>query len=226
MSKQETGLGARITARREQLGLTRETVAELVGSAPGYLRYVEEGQVLPSTGLTLRLAHALDTTADALTAAWPNPSPHHTGGNTTGSDSDTRTPRLELLSRDECRALLPSQGIGRLAIRTRTGPAIIPLNYLYTSGNLAYRTAPGSAAASAAEQEVVFEVDHVDETSHQGWSINIVGVARAVTGDAAARGLDQLARTMPWAGGGRRQWLSIVPIRMTGRRIELRATAG
>ncbi|MFJ2439617.1 helix-turn-helix domain-containing protein [Streptomyces sp. NPDC087658] len=217
MPDQETVLGTRIATRRQHLGLTREAVAELVGSTPGYLRYVEEGQALPSAGFMVRLAHSLETTVGALADGGPDgPSP---------ADGDARAPRLKSLNHEECRALLPTYGIGRLAVRARSGPAIIPLNYVVADGTVAYRTARGSVAASAAEHEVVFEVDQVDEVSRQGWSINVVGVARAVTGDAAARGLDQLAPALPWAGGDRRLWLSIVPTRMTGRRIEFESAS-
>ncbi|MYZ35701.1 hypothetical protein GT002_11430 [Streptomyces sp. SID4917] len=125
-----------------------------------------------------------------------------------------------MLSPEECRALLSTHGVGRVAVYTHNGPAVVPVNYVVAGdGSVAYRTAPGTAAAAAADQEVVFEVDHVDDAVRQGWSVNVVGTAHAVTGDAAARGLDQQAYTTPWAGDDRRLWLSIFPARMTGRRI-------
>lgn len=60
-------LGRRVTMRREQLGLSRQAVAERAGSAPSYLQYVEERQATPGIGFLLRLAQALETTVDELT---------------------------------------------------------------------------------------------------------------------------------------------------------------
>ncbi|MFE2032310.1 pyridoxamine 5'-phosphate oxidase family protein [Streptomyces scopuliridis] len=142
------------------------------------------------------------------------------------TEHDMPQPEFAMLSAEECRALMSTHGVGRVAVRTRSGPAVVPVNYVVvTDGSVAYRTSPGTAAAEAADKEVVFEVDHVDEELRQGWSVNVVGTARAVTGDAAARGLDQQAYTTPWAGDDRRLWLTIVPTRMTGRRIGPRAHA-
>ncbi|MFD7896891.1 pyridoxamine 5'-phosphate oxidase family protein [Streptomyces sp. NPDC059743] len=138
----------------------------------------------------------------------------------TQKDSPEPEPEFAMLSPEECRALLSTHGVGRVAVYAHNGPAVVPVNYVVVGdGSVAYRTAPGTAAAAAADQEVVFEVDHVDDAVRQGWSVNVVGTAHAVTGDAAARGLDQQAYTTPWAGEDRRLWLSIFPARMTGRRI-------
>ncbi|MFE1962206.1 pyridoxamine 5'-phosphate oxidase family protein [Streptomyces sp. NPDC059479] len=138
----------------------------------------------------------------------------------TQKDSPEPEPEFAMLSSEECRALLSTHGVGRVAVYTHNGPAVVPVNYVLAGdGSVAYRTALGTAAAAAADQEVVFEVDHVDDAVRQGWSVNVIGTARAVTGDAAARGLDQQAYTTPWAGEDRRLWLSIFPARMTGRRI-------
>ncbi|WP_256097976.1 pyridoxamine 5'-phosphate oxidase family protein [Streptomyces sp. MnatMP-M17] len=139
---------------------------------------------------------------------------------TQNAQNDSPEPEFAMLSPEECRALLSTHGVGRVAVYTHNGPAVVPVNYVVAGdGSVAYRTAPGTAAAAAADQEVVFEVDHVDDAVRQGWSVNVVGTAHAVTGDAAARGLDQQAYTTPWAGDDRRLWLSIFPARMTGRRI-------
>ncbi|WP_254406995.1 pyridoxamine 5'-phosphate oxidase family protein [Streptomyces sp. GMY02] len=143
------------------------------------------------------------------------------------AQNDSPETEFGTLSEEDCRALLSTHGVGRVAVNTRNGPAVVPVNYVVAEdGSLAYRTAPGTAAAAAADQEVVFEVDHVDDAVRQGWSVNVVGTARAVTGDAAARGLDQQAYTTPWAGDDRRLWLAIFPARMTGRRIGPAPTPG
>lgn len=59
-------LGRRITYHREKLGLTREQVAERAGMAPGFLEYLEQRPSSLTQGVLLRLAAALETTADEL----------------------------------------------------------------------------------------------------------------------------------------------------------------
>jgi len=44
--------------------------------------------------------------------------------------------RLEALDRDECRRLLESSNIGRLAYCTDSGPRIVPMNYTLVSERL------------------------------------------------------------------------------------------
>jgi nitroimidazol reductase NimA-like FMN-containing flavoprotein (pyridoxamine 5'-phosphate oxidase superfamily) len=126
------------------------------------------------------------------------------------------------LSRDECLARLAGHGVGRISITTGRGPAIIPVNYSVVEGAIVFRTAPGSAPASAAGTEVAFEVDHIDESLSQGWSVLVVGRAGQVTDAAEMRRLAEAAHSKPWAGGEREMWIRIVPVNVTGRRIQVR----
>ncbi|MEE1803499.1 MULTISPECIES: pyridoxamine 5'-phosphate oxidase family protein [unclassified Streptomyces] len=211
-------LGRRITARREQLGLSREEVAERAGSATGYVEYVEERQATPGVGFMLRLADALETTVDMLTGSGTELPP--------GTGRAAYHPELTTLSGEECRDLLSTHGVGRVAVSTWDGPAVVPVNYVVVGDEIAYRTAPGTATAEAVGQEVAFEVDHIDDAMSRGWSVNVVGAARSVTEDREVRRLEQHARTTPWAGGDRRLWVSITPTRTTGRRIDIQPPAG
>ena len=54
------------------------------------------------------------------------------------------TDGLEVLSEDECRALLSRADVGRLAITLSALPAIFPVNYRVIDGWIVFRTAPGS----------------------------------------------------------------------------------
>ncbi|MFE2943096.1 helix-turn-helix domain-containing protein [Streptomyces sp. NPDC059255] len=211
-------LGRRVTARREQLGLSREEVAARAGSVPGYIEFVEERQSTPGIGFLLRLADALETTVDTLTGSTTELPP--------GTGPAAYHPALTTLSTEECRELLSTHGVGRVAVSTWDGPAVVPVNYVVAGDDVAYRTAPGTAAAEAVGQEVAFETDHIDDAMSRGWSVNVVGTARAVTGDNDVRRLDRHAHTTPWAGSGRRLWVSIAPTRTTGRRIDIQSSAG
>ncbi|MEU2185165.1 helix-turn-helix domain-containing protein [Streptomyces thermolilacinus] len=209
-------IGRRVAARREMLGLTREDVALRAGSAPGYIQYLEEQAAVPGMGFLLRLADALETTVGALS----------------GGDADLPSgvghaayhPELVELGPEECWKLLGTHGVGRVAVTTHEGPAILPVNYVVAEGEVAFRTAPGSLPGKASGGEVAFEVDHIDEAFSQGWSVLLVGPARAVTEPGAVGALQQRAFTTPWAGGERDLWVAVAPSRVTGRRILVRHT--
>ncbi|MBO0916181.1 helix-turn-helix domain-containing protein [Streptomyces laculatispora] len=205
-------LGRRVMARREQLGLSRDAVAERAGSVAGYVECVEERRATPGVGAMLSLADALETTVDALTGSDTELPP--------GTGQAAYRPELRVLSSEECSELLSTHGVGRVAVSTPDGPAVVPVNYVVVDGEIAYRTTPDTVIAEAVGQEVAIEVDHIDEAMSKGWSVNVVGTARAVTGSKAAQDLDQHAHTTPWAGGDRRLWVSIAPVRTTGRRID------
>lgn len=66
---------------------------------------------------------------------------------------------------------------------------------------------------------MAFEVDHIDDAMKQGWSVMVVGEVAGVTDGDARQRLDALARSLPWAGGHRTHWMSVTPVRVTGRRV-------
>ncbi|UNM12770.1 pyridoxamine 5'-phosphate oxidase family protein [Streptomyces formicae] len=206
-----TDLGRRVAARRQELGLTREQLAERSGAAATYIEYVEERSATPGIGVVLRLADALETTVAELTGGAAEQPP--------GRSSAPRNAELLELDAEECRELLSTHGVGRVAVFTPDGPVVVPVNYMVSGGDIAFRTAAGSTAAAADGAEVAFEVDHIDDAFSRGWSVLAVGPGRAVTAPDAVRRLEAEALTLPWAGGERRLWLAITPTRITGRRI-------
>ncbi|MCQ4210659.1 helix-turn-helix domain-containing protein [Streptomyces longispororuber] len=214
---QHSDFGRRVATRRQELGLTPEDLAERTGASAAYVRYVEGQAAQPGSGFALRLADALDTSLDELQGGTYTRPP--------GTADKARDPEFLELSEQQCRALLATHGVGRLAAQLPQGPVVLPVNYTVTpEGGVAFRTRPGSALTGASGQEVAFEVDRVDDALSEGWSVLIVGVARTVADPDTARSLDRLAHTEPWAGGDRTLWVSITPRRITGRRIR-RGTA-
>lgn len=203
-------IGRRVALQRERLGLTREEAASRAGMAPGYLAYLEEHPASPSGPGLLRLAAALETSVDWLRGGG--------AGRPPGRGVPAHHPELRELDRDECRAHLSTHGVGRIAVTTSEGPAIVPLNYQLVDDEIAFRTAPGTTPAAAIGHEVAFEVDHVDEAFRRGWSVLVVGPARAADEDEAARLAEQTPYG-PWAGGERDLWVLIRLERVTGRRI-------
>lgn len=206
-------IGRRVAQRRAELGLSLEEVAVRAGAAPGYLRYLEENPATPGIGLLLRLAAALDSTVAELS-----------GGGTELPQGATRAaprPQLLELTREECFAHLSTHGVGRVAVVTPEGPAIVPVNYTVVDNDIVYRTKQGTvpAAVRSVAVEVAFEVDHIDEALSEGWSVLVVGPGRQITDPAELERLAGIARSKPWAGGERDLWVSIEPTRITGRRI-------
>ncbi|WKX74121.1 pyridoxamine 5'-phosphate oxidase family protein [Streptomyces sp. XD-27] len=204
-------IGRRVAAERRRRGLPRAETARRAGMTPDYLAYLEEHPADPSMASLTGLADALGTTVAALRGGGIDLPP--------GQGQALLHPQLRDLSPDECRARLSTHGVGRVAVSTSEGPAVIPVNYEVIDDAITFRTAPDSAAAAAVGTEVAFEVDHVDEAMSQGWSVLVVGPARVVTEPDAVRRLADRAHTEPWAGGEREIWVSIRPARLTGRRI-------
>nr|WTB29167.1 pyridoxamine 5'-phosphate oxidase family protein [Streptomyces sp. NBC_00830] len=207
-------LGRRVAARREELGLSRQEVAERSGSATTYIQHLEEQQAMPGMSFMLRLANALDTTVSELTGSSMDLPP---GTGRAGYHS-----QLIELSADECRALLSTHGVGRIAVSTTQGPVVVPVNYVVVGSLLAFRTAPGATPAAAAGHVVAFEVDHIDDALSQGWSVLAIGTASTVTDPKEVQELNEVAYTDPWPDGRRDLWLTIAPTRLTGRRIQVR----
>ncbi|KAB8190337.1 pyridoxamine 5'-phosphate oxidase family protein [Nonomuraea phyllanthi] len=126
---------------------------------------------------------------------------------------------LQVLSTEECFALLSSAPIGRIVFTDRALPAVQPVNFYLDGRSVVIRTSPGSKLAAATRHAVVaFEADEFDTELRTGWSVTAVGQARAVTDPAE---LDRLARLplMSWAPGDRDHYIVVDAEQISGRRI-------
>jgi nitroimidazol reductase NimA-like FMN-containing flavoprotein (pyridoxamine 5'-phosphate oxidase superfamily) len=122
---------------------------------------------------------------------------------------------LEILDEEECHRLVSDHGIGRVGVTIGALPAIFPVNYTTIGGDVVFRTGEGTKLRAALEHAVVaFEVDHIDPVYHQGWSVQIIGMADEIDPEWGER----LAVT-PWAPGHRHHVIRIRPEMITGRRI-------
>lgn len=131
----------------------------------------------------------------------------------------TRT--IEVLSLDECRALLATHGVGRVAVVVGGYPEVFPVNYVVSDDRVLFRTDPGVKLAHARFGRVCFQVDHLDFDEQTGWSVLIKGVvhklrARDPDDDGLRRAAEQI---QPWAAGDKAHVLVITPVSVTGRRI-------
>jgi len=125
------------------------------------------------------------------------------------------------LSRDECVELLARNHFGRIGVRESHGVAIYPVNYAWTDGHVAIRTGRDRKVNEAAQSEVAFEIDQVDEPGRTGWSVLVTGVGYEVT-DSIDEASEEM-RALPvdtWAPATKESWLRIEPRSITGRRVQ------
>jgi nitroimidazol reductase NimA-like FMN-containing flavoprotein (pyridoxamine 5'-phosphate oxidase superfamily) len=129
------------------------------------------------------------------------------------------------LDQAESLALIAPGGIGRIAYASRFGPAVLPVNYTWHDGAIVFRTTRHSAmdedlqtGITGGDYMVAFEIDQIDVSGRQGWSVLIQGPAHHVEGHAERHAAEQ-AGVEPWPGGERELFLRITPHRITGRRI-------
>jgi nitroimidazol reductase NimA-like FMN-containing flavoprotein (pyridoxamine 5'-phosphate oxidase superfamily) len=179
-----------------------------------YLEYLERYPARPS-GATLRqLAAALRTTPAALLGARAQVPP--------GQSRLARPPVITKLMPADCRRLIAAGGVGRIAFGTASGPVVLPVNFAVVAGTIVIRTGEGTLIEGHADDQVAFEVDHIDEALGQGWSVLARGQAHRVAHPAELRRLQEDATIWPWPGGEREVYVRILPDKITGRRIEAR----
>ncbi len=77
--------------------------------------------------------------------------------------TEIRRKDREMKTLREMETLLEQAAIGRLAVMTKTGPYIVPVNYLFFEGNLYFHSALSGRKIESiqADPRVCFEVDHV-----------------------------------------------------------------
>jgi uncharacterized protein len=127
--------------------------------------------------------------------------------------------RLETLDRDECRRLLDSTHIGRLAYCTDSGPRILPMNYTVVGERLIFRTGMDTEASGyLINRPIAFQVDQVDEFLQTGWSVLVVGNAGPMD-EASLRLLDFQQSPQPWPEGRRSLIIQLPLTTVTGRRV-------
>ncbi|MFJ7910477.1 helix-turn-helix domain-containing protein [Kitasatospora sp. NPDC096204] len=204
-------LGRRVTHRRTQLGLTRESVAERGGLDAGFVAYLETHSVPVGVTTLTRLADALDTTVNDLLG----------GGRDVPSGrapANTRV-RTEELDPAGCWSRLSPRGVGRVILMAPSGLVALPVNYQVLDTTILYRTEAHGTLARAAGSEVAFEVDRLDEVFATGWSVLVNGTASVLSDEEVALRLRQHADPGPWAGGTRDTWMRISPTGISGRII-------
>jgi nitroimidazol reductase NimA-like FMN-containing flavoprotein (pyridoxamine 5'-phosphate oxidase superfamily) len=202
-------LARRVTHRRNELGLTTQELARRAGVDAWFLAYFEQSSDSTLTnGALTRIAVALQTTPLALEGGEVDRPP--------GTGHAGPHPVLEHLSTEQCEAHLSAGGIGRIVLSSGPGPVAFPVNFIFTDGAVVFRTS--DAMVGTITGVVAFEVDHIDETMSEGWSVLVRGRARLIEEPAERLAVARL-ELEPWAGGARLNLVGITPFEVTGRVI-------
>ena len=134
--------------------------------------------------------------------------------------------QLEILSTADCISLLRTGRVGRVAFAADGLVHVIPVNYACDDkGHILFRTNASTLLNEVASLAVGFEVDSFDVFGRTGWSVCVHGVGHAITSpdDPAAAAL-RAAGLRSWAPGDRSKWLTIEPLEITGRRLDVNPT--
>ena len=131
---------------------------------------------------------------------------------------------IAALPPDECMRLLAGAAtVGRIAFSNGRGQQLIPINFSVRAGSIQFRTPAGSILADLAEEtHVAFEADHVDYPNQVGWSVVVHGRTEAIVEDHPD-GPDPTQTT--WTSRPRDVVIQVVPIEVSGRRVEQRRCA-
>lgn len=205
-------LSKRVARRRAELHLSKAQVAARAGMSLRYLEYVERYPARPEAAALRRLAAALQTTPSALLGAGYEVPPRF--------GPQAGPPAVSKLVAGECWRLIGAGGIGRIAFGTATGPVVLPVNFAVMAGTVVVRTSQGTMVEGHADEQVAFEVDHLDEALSQGWSVLVRGPAHRVAHPAELRSVRRDTTIWPWPGDDRDVYVRIIPDSITGRRIE------
>jgi hypothetical protein len=126
--------------------------------------------------------------------------------------------QLEVLSLEVCLELLRVHTVGRVAVTVNEYPIVLPVNYKLVETDrpvwIAIRTRSGNVI-DRASQHAAFEIDRIDPSEHEGWSVLVRGTLQHVDPDSAD--FRERFDPQPWLDSERDAWLVIEPFSITGR---------
>ena len=130
-------------------------------------------------------------------------------------------PTAEPLTVEECWQHVGNRGVGRVGFDAGRGPRIHPVDYTCDGSEVQVLTSDSSELAEftrlfAQGGLVTFEVDQVDATRGECWSVLVTGSVV----EAGHRGVDQQElRPSPTPAGSHDWWVRLRPRQVTGRRL-------
>jgi nitroimidazol reductase NimA-like FMN-containing flavoprotein (pyridoxamine 5'-phosphate oxidase superfamily) len=94
---------------------------------------------------------------------------------------------FQTMTAEECRRLLATADIGRVAISAGALPFVLPVQYTLRDDHLLLRTPGHHEVGDGIDGQVVgFEADTIDLDHGVGWCVSVTGTVRVVPGAAMA----------------------------------------
>jgi nitroimidazol reductase NimA-like FMN-containing flavoprotein (pyridoxamine 5'-phosphate oxidase superfamily) len=109
----------------------------------------------------------------------------------------------------DCLLLLATQQVGRL-VTAGSPPRVRPVNFVVVDGSIYLRTDDEVGA----DEPLAFEVDHLDASERQGWSVIVKGRARTTAAEDVPT--DARQQLLTWAPGDKLVWSVIEIEAITG----------
>jgi hypothetical protein len=130
-----------------------------------------------------------------------------------------RERRLDVLDMAECRRLIATSAIGRIAFTEAAMPSIQPASFAVSGDDVVIPTGLGSKMAAGSRGAVVaFEIDDYDLIERTGWNVTIIGPSRLISVPSQVAALDALG-VLPWAPATTHCYVALRMALVRGRRI-------
>ena len=126
---------------------------------------------------------------------------------------------LAVLDEAECRRLLATACMGRVAFTEGAMPTIQPASFAVSGNDVLIPTGLGSKMAAGSRGAVLaFEVDDYDLTERTGWNVTVVGPSRLISDPSDVTALNALG-VLPWAPAATHCYIALHMAVVRGRRI-------
>jgi len=135
---------------------------------------------------------------------------------------ERRAGSIKELSQEECRALLDTTTVGRIAFVNHEGQQLLPVNFVVIGDDIYFRTLPSGVldnSLSRGHDDVAFGVDHHEDMYRHGWNVTVRGSAAGVEDRATINTVLSTERLRPWAGGVRPAVIRVTPRSIAGRKV-------
>jgi hypothetical protein len=126
---------------------------------------------------------------------------------------------LAVLDEAECRRLLATASVGRVAFTEGAMPAIQPASFAVSGNDVLIPTGLGSKMAAGSRGAILaFEVDDYDLTERTGWNVTVIGPSRLISEPNHVTALNELG-VLPWAPATAHCYIALHMGVLRGRRI-------
>jgi len=132
--------------------------------------------------------------------------------------------RFTVLDEQECRELLRTTTIARVAFVGTDGLELLPVNFDLIDDDIYLRTEEGSVLAQLADgvDEVALEIDYHADLVQNGWNVTVHGHTRRDDSHETREALSHSLRRGPWAPGDRDIVIRLTPVKIAGRKVSQR----